>query len=71
MTYKNGGRSGLLDTISTLRLCNELQSEVIANMEQYQTSSSAPESRIRVREGNTAIRPSFPTCTNGKMRSIR
>jgi hypothetical protein len=42
MTYQNGVRSGLLDTISTLRLCNELQSEVIANMEQYQTIVVSP-----------------------------
>jgi hypothetical protein len=36
MIHTNGGRSGLLDTIGSLRLCNALQSEVIANMEQYQ-----------------------------------
>ena len=32
----SGPRSAILDTISTLRLCNDLQSEVIANMEHYQ-----------------------------------
>jgi len=38
MTHENGVRTGLLDTISSLRLCNQLQAEVIENMEHYQTT---------------------------------
>ena len=36
MTLKTGCRTELPGTISSLRFCNELQSEVISNMEQYQ-----------------------------------
>lgn len=43
MPFQNGVRSGLLDTISSLRLCNELQTEVIANMEQYQNTVESPD----------------------------
>jgi len=36
MTIKSSSRAELPDTISSLRICNDLQSQVIANMEQYQ-----------------------------------
>lgn len=51
MFYQNGVRSGLLDTISSLRLCNELQSEVIANMEQYQSTVENPGEQEDSRSG--------------------
>lgn len=38
MTIKSSSRAALPGTISSLRLCNELQSDVIANMEQYQAA---------------------------------
>jgi hypothetical protein len=38
MAYPEEAGSGLSDTISSLRVCNALQSEVIANMEHYQAT---------------------------------
>jgi hypothetical protein len=37
MMNNASGHSDLLDTIGTLRLCNALQSEVISNLEYYQS----------------------------------